>query len=34
MAAEIFNTSIIIFVLTLVGLGLGFVMLRLQGGEE
>ncbi|MEB3313542.1 MAG: PetM family cytochrome b6-f complex subunit 7 [Cyanobacteriota bacterium] len=34
MAAEIFNTSIIIFTLTLVGLGLGFVMLRIQGGEE
>ena len=34
MATEIFNTSVIIFVLTLVGLGLGFVMLRLQGGEE
>jgi cytochrome b6-f complex subunit 7 len=34
MAGEIFNTSILIFTLTLVGLGIGFLMLRLQGGEE
>lgn len=34
MGAEIFNTGIIIFVLTLVGLALGFGLLRIQGGEE
>ncbi|MGF1570945.1 MAG: PetM family cytochrome b6-f complex subunit 7 [Nodosilinea sp.] len=34
MGAEIFNTAILIFTLTLVGLGIGFLMLRLQGGEE
>jgi cytochrome b6-f complex subunit 7 len=34
MGGEIFSTSILLFVLTLVGLGLGFVMLKLQGGEE
>jgi cytochrome b6-f complex subunit 7 len=34
MAGEIFNTSILIFTLTLVGPGIGFLMLRLQGGEE
>jgi cytochrome b6-f complex subunit 7 len=34
MGGEIFNTSILLFTLTLVGLGLGFLMLRLQGGEE
>ncbi|RZM78003.1 cytochrome b6-f complex subunit PetM [Leptolyngbya iicbica] len=34
MGGEIFSTGILLFVLTLVGLGLGFVMLKLQGGEE
>jgi cytochrome b6-f complex subunit 7 len=34
MGGEIFNTSILIFTLTLVGLGVGFLMLRVQGGEE
>ncbi|MEM6837341.1 MAG: cytochrome b6-f complex subunit PetM [Cyanobacteria bacterium P01_C01_bin.120] len=34
MGSEIFGTSALIFVLTLVGLGIGFLMLRLQGGEE
>ncbi|MGF1459241.1 MAG: PetM family cytochrome b6-f complex subunit 7 [Leptolyngbyaceae cyanobacterium] len=34
MGGEIFSTAILIFVLTLVGLGVGFLMLRLQGGEE
>ncbi|NJL46899.1 MAG: PetM family of cytochrome b6f complex subunit 7 [Leptolyngbyaceae cyanobacterium SM2_5_2] len=34
MGAEIFNTAILIFTLTLVGLGVGFLMLRVQGGEE
>jgi len=34
MGSEIFSTSILLFVLTLVGLGVGFLMLRLQGGEE
>ncbi|WP_204140609.1 PetM family cytochrome b6-f complex subunit 7 [Halomicronema sp. CCY15110] len=34
MGGEITSTAILLFVLTLVGLGLGFVMLKLQGGEE
>jgi cytochrome b6-f complex subunit 7 len=34
MGGEIFNTAIISFVLVLVGLGVGFLMLRVQGGEE
>jgi cytochrome b6-f complex subunit 7 len=34
MGGEIFNTAILMFTLTLVGLGVGFLMLRLQGGEE
>ncbi|NMF83899.1 MAG: PetM family of cytochrome b6f complex subunit 7 [Leptolyngbya sp. LCM1.Bin17] len=34
MGGEIFNTAILLFTLTLVGLGLGFLMLRVQGGEE
>lgn len=34
MGGEIISTSILVFVLTLVGLGVGFLMLRLQGGEE
>ncbi len=34
MGGEIFNTAILLFALTLVGMGVGFVMLRIQGGEE
>ena len=34
MGGEISSTAILIFTLTLVGLGVGFLMLRLQGGEE
>lgn len=34
MGGEIFSTAVIIFTLTLVGLGVGFLMLRVQGGEE
>jgi len=34
MGSEIFSTSILVFTLVLVGLGVGFLMLRLQGGEE
>ncbi|MEL6383669.1 MAG: PetM family cytochrome b6-f complex subunit 7 [Cyanobacteria bacterium J06626_18] len=34
MGSEIFSTAILLFTLTLVGLGVGFLMLRLQGGEE
>jgi cytochrome b6-f complex subunit 7 len=34
MGGEIFNAAIISFVLVLVGLGVGFLMLRVQGGEE
>ncbi|MEM9002841.1 MAG: cytochrome b6-f complex subunit PetM [Cyanobacteria bacterium P01_F01_bin.86] len=34
MGSEIFSTAILLFTLVLVGLGVGFLMLRLQGGEE
>jgi cytochrome b6-f complex subunit 7 len=34
MAGEIFNTAFLAFTLILVGLSLGFLLLRLQGGEE
>jgi cytochrome b6-f complex subunit 7 len=34
MGSEIFSTSILLSTLVLVGLGAGFVLLRLQGGEE
>ncbi|MGB3202606.1 MAG: PetM family cytochrome b6-f complex subunit 7 [Nodosilinea sp.] len=34
MGGEIFSTAVIVFTLTLVGLGVGFLMLRVQGGEE
>ncbi|MBE9011476.1 cytochrome B6 [Pseudanabaenaceae cyanobacterium LEGE 13415] len=34
MASEIFNTAFLAFTLILVGLSLGFLLLRLQGGEE
>jgi cytochrome b6-f complex subunit 7 len=34
MASEIFNTVILATVLTLVGMGMGFVLLKIQGGEE
>ncbi|XGB43742.1 MAG: PetM family cytochrome b6-f complex subunit 7 [Nodosilinea sp. LVE1205-7] len=34
MGGEIFSTSIIIFTLTLVGLGVGFLMLRVQGEKS
>ncbi|HEY9877772.1 MAG TPA: PetM family cytochrome b6-f complex subunit 7 [Leptolyngbyaceae cyanobacterium] len=34
MGGEIFSTSILLFTLVLVGLGAGFLLLRLQGGEE
>lgn len=34
MGGEIFNTAVLSFSLILVGLGVGFLMLRLQGGEE
>ncbi|MGP1384549.1 MAG: cytochrome b6-f complex subunit PetM [Thainema sp.] len=34
MGGEIFNAAILSFTLILVGLGVGFLMLRLQGGEE
>ncbi|MGF1491316.1 MAG: cytochrome b6-f complex subunit PetM [Microcoleaceae cyanobacterium] len=33
MAAEIFGTAFICFALILVGLGGGFLLLKLQGGE-
>ncbi|NEQ31104.1 MAG: cytochrome B6 [Leptolyngbya sp. SIO4C5] len=34
MSGEIFNSAILAFSLILVGLALGFLMLRIQGGEE
>jgi cytochrome b6-f complex subunit 7 len=34
MGGEIFNTAVLSFTLVMVGLGVGFLMLRLQGGEE
>nr|YP_009504656.1 hypothetical protein [Cyanophora biloba]AWW13901.1 hypothetical protein [Cyanophora biloba] len=33
MGKEIFNTAVICFVLTLIGLSLGFVLLKIQGDE-
>jgi len=34
MGGEMFNAAVLSFTLILVGLGLGFLMLKLQGGEE
>jgi cytochrome b6-f complex subunit 7 len=34
MNGEIFNAAILSFTLVLVGLGLGFLLLKIQGGEE
>lgn len=34
MNGEMFNAAILSFTLILVGLSLGFLLLRLQGGEE
>ncbi|MEB3212875.1 MAG: PetM family cytochrome b6-f complex subunit 7 [Cyanobacteria bacterium J06626_14] len=34
MNSEMFNAAILSFTLILVGLSLGFLLLRLQGGEE
>jgi cytochrome b6-f complex subunit 7 len=34
MGGEMLNAAVLSFSLILVGLGLGFLMLRLQGGEE
>ncbi|NJN22788.1 MAG: PetM family of cytochrome b6f complex subunit 7 [Leptolyngbya sp. RL_3_1] len=34
MGGEIFSTASLSFTLILVGLGIGFLMIRLQGGEE
>lgn len=33
MGAEIFNAAVLSFTLILVGLGLGFLLLKIQGGE-
>ena len=33
MGGEIFNVSVIMFTLTLVGLGVGFLLLKIQGEE-
>lgn len=34
MGEEIFNVAILMPTLVMVGLGIGFLMLRIQGGEE
>lgn len=34
MNGEILNAGLLSFTLILVGLGMGFLLLRLQGGEE
>lgn len=34
MSGEILNAAFLSFTLILVGMGLGFLLLRLQGGEE
>jgi cytochrome b6-f complex subunit 7 len=34
MGPEFYNAMFLSFTLILVGLGMGFVLLRLQGGEE
>ena len=34
MSAEIFNAAFLSFTLILVGLGMGFLLLKIQGGEE
>lgn len=34
MGGEMFNAAVLSFVLILVGLVLGFVLLKIQGGEE
>lgn len=34
MNGEMFNAAILSFTLILVGLAVGFLMLRIQGGEE
>jgi cytochrome b6-f complex subunit 7 len=34
MNSEMFNAAILSFTLILVGLSLGFLLIRLQGGEE
>ncbi|MEQ8386284.1 cytochrome b6-f complex subunit PetM [Coleofasciculus chthonoplastes] len=33
MNAEIFNAAVLSFTLILVGMGLGFLLLKIQGGE-
>ncbi|MGB3238283.1 MAG: PetM family cytochrome b6-f complex subunit 7 [Geitlerinemataceae cyanobacterium] len=34
MGSEIFNTGVLAFGLVLVGLSIGFLLLKIQGGEE
>ena len=34
MGGEILNAAFLSFTLILVGLGMGFVLLKIQGGEE
>ncbi len=34
MGGEIFSTAVLVFSMVLVGLSVGFLMLKVQGGEE
>ncbi len=34
MAGEILSTAVLVFSMVLVGLSVGFLMLKVQGGEE
>lgn len=34
MSGEMLNAAVLSFTLILVGLGLGFLLLKIQGGEE
>lgn len=34
MGSEILNVAVLLLTLTLVGLGAGFLLLKIQGGEE
>ena len=34
MGGEIFNTAVLVFGMILVGLSVGFLMLKVQGAEE
>ncbi|MEO0520218.1 MAG: PetM family cytochrome b6-f complex subunit 7 [Cyanobacteria bacterium P01_A01_bin.116] len=34
MGGEIFSTAVLVFGMIMVGLGVGFLLLKVQGGEE